>query len=46
MEGKVSDPAEWPRPFSAGDGRRPDFVDIGAGHYVRAVAEELSKEIA
>ena len=37
MEGKVSDPAEWPHPFRAGGDARPDLVEVGEGHFVRAV---------
>ena len=37
MEGKVSDPAQWPPPFRAGDGARPELLDLGGSHYVRAV---------
>jgi peptide/nickel transport system ATP-binding protein len=42
MEGKVSIPAAWPAPFTAGDGQRPDFLDLGDGHYVRAAPSLLS----
>ena len=37
MEGKVSDPAEWPHPFGAGGDARPELVELGEGHYVRAL---------
>jgi len=36
MEGKVSDPAAWPAPFGVTDNARPDLLDLGDGHYVRA----------
>ena len=39
MEGKVSDPAAWPEPFCAADGERPDLVDVGDGHLVRATSQ-------
>ena len=37
MEGKVSDPAQWPPPFRADGGARPELLDLGGSHYVRAV---------
>ena len=36
MEGKVSDPAAWPAPFGVTDNERPDLLNLGDGHYVRA----------
>jgi len=36
MEGKVSNPAAWPTPFGVTDNERPDLLDLGDGHYVRA----------
>ncbi|MDX1434054.1 MAG: ABC transporter ATP-binding protein [Gammaproteobacteria bacterium] len=42
MEGKVSDPRAWPPPFGAGGGERPDFLDLGGGHYVRAAPSLLA----
>ena len=42
MEGKVSDPTEWPHPFRAGGKDRPDLVGLGEGHYVRAVPGHLN----
>ncbi len=45
MEGKVSDPASWPFPFAARGGGRPDFMDLGDGHFVRAVPEH-PKEVS
>ena len=38
MEGKASNPAEWPSEFRIGDGQRPAMQDIGRGHLVRAAA--------
>ena len=39
MEGKASDPAEWPEPF-ADTGRRPLFwTEVEPGHYVRVARE-------
>ena len=39
MEGKVSNPAEWPEPFTEGHGRRPELVEIASGHSVRTSGE-------
>ena len=42
MEGRVSDPAQWPPPFRAAGDARPNLQDLGEGHFVRAVAGHLS----
>ena len=42
MEGKVSDPAEWPHPFRADGEERPDLVELDEGHFVRAVPGHLN----
>jgi len=39
MEGKASDPAAWPAPYTVGGTTRPRLIDLGGGHYVRAAAE-------
>jgi peptide/nickel transport system ATP-binding protein len=39
MEGRASDPAAWPAPFTIGarpDGHRIGLVDLGGDHFVRA----------
>ena len=36
MEGKASNPAAWPAPFTAAEGAELDWIDIGGGHFVRA----------
>ena len=36
MEGKVSNPADWPEPFTVRPGLRPELVEIAPGHTVRA----------
>jgi len=36
MEGKVSNPAAWPSPFGVTDDERPDLLNLGDSHYVRA----------
>jgi peptide/nickel transport system ATP-binding protein len=38
MEGKASDPAAWPAPFTLSEAERPELVDVGEGHLVRAAA--------
>ena len=35
MEGKVSNPADWPEPFTVRDGLRPELMDVAPGHSVR-----------
>ena len=46
LEGKASDPAAWPRPFTIDAQARPTLVDLGGGHFVRADARADAKEIA
>ena len=36
MDGRASDPAAWPDPFTVDANRRPPLVDLGNGHFVRA----------
>ena len=36
MEGRASDPAAWPSPFTVNGQTRPQLVDLGNGHFVRA----------
>ena len=36
MEGRASDPAQWPAPFTVDGTTRPAMVDLGDGHFVRA----------
>jgi peptide/nickel transport system ATP-binding protein len=36
MEGKVSDPAAWPEPFTVLGETRPELVEVGSRHFVRA----------
>jgi peptide/nickel transport system ATP-binding protein len=36
MEGKVSQPSAWEPPFGVTADERPDLLDLGDGHYVRA----------
>ena len=39
MEGKVSNPEDWPEPFTVRPGRRPELVEVSPGHSVRASGE-------
>ncbi len=36
MEGSLSDPRAWPDPFGANGAERPDLLDLGGAHFVRA----------
>ena len=45
MEGKVSQPAQWPHPFRSGDGERPELMDLGDAHFVRAVPERFGRAL-
>ncbi len=36
LDGKVSDPAQWPFPFSVDADGAPKLLDLGSGHWVRA----------
>ena len=36
MEGKVSNPAEWPEPFTVAHALHPELVEVSPGHSVRA----------
>ncbi len=44
MEGKVSEPDNWPVPFTETADIRPGFVEVDQGHYVRA-NESLRAEL-
>jgi peptide/nickel transport system ATP-binding protein len=39
MDGRASDPSAWPAPFRIDGTHRPDLVELGPGHVVRAGAE-------
>ncbi len=41
MDGRASNPADWPAPFTLGGSLRPRLVDIGGGHHVRTAAARL-----
>ena len=36
MEGRASNPAAWPAPFTVDGATHPTLVDLGGGHFVRA----------
>ena len=42
MEGKVSNPADWPEPFTVTPERQPAFIEVSPGHSVRASEEPRS----
>ncbi len=46
MDGRVSDPNEWPEPFDAKGAEPLDLVDLGEGHFVRAYSAGLAKASA
>jgi len=46
MEGRASEPAAWPAPFTIADGVRPVMIDLGNGHWVRAHPEATPLELA
>jgi peptide/nickel transport system ATP-binding protein len=39
MEGKASNPALWPAPFTVDGSTRPRMVEIAGGHFVRAASD-------
>ncbi len=43
MEGRVSDPSAWAPPFGVNDDERPELLDIGEGHCVRAAPSLLEQ---
>ena len=45
-EGRASDPARWPAPFTIDADHQPHLVDLGDGHCVRADASVRVKEVA
>jgi peptide/nickel transport system ATP-binding protein len=46
MEGKASDPAAWPPPFTRDAHHRPELIDVGGGHCVEAEAVPTYSEAA
>ena len=45
MEGKASNPAEWPSPFTVDDDTDAVMIDLGEGHQVRAAAACDAREL-
>ena len=45
MEGRASDPAAWPKPFALNGVDASHMVDLGDGHFVRAVGEVTPEEL-
>jgi len=43
MEGRVSEPSAWPSPFTVSERERPQLVEVGEGHFVRAREPVLSE---
>jgi peptide/nickel transport system ATP-binding protein len=46
MEGRASDPAAWPAPFTVNGTTHPRLIDLGKGHFVRADPELGNVEAA
>ncbi|MEK9945845.1 MAG: ABC transporter ATP-binding protein [Alphaproteobacteria bacterium] len=43
-EGKASNPEAWPKPYALNGSNPSHMVDLGDGHFVRAVGENLAME--
>jgi peptide/nickel transport system ATP-binding protein len=46
MEGKASNPCDWPGPFRLDGSSRVGMVDLGGGHFVRASQNANASELA
>jgi peptide/nickel transport system ATP-binding protein len=46
MEGRASNPAAWPAPFTVNGTTHPRLIDLGKGHFVRADPELGNVEAA
>jgi peptide/nickel transport system ATP-binding protein len=46
MAEKASLPAYWPAPFRITESQRPGLVDLGGGHYVRAITADAALQAA
>ena len=46
MDGRASDPEEWPHPFTVSANIEPTLIDLGDGHYVRALGADSPLEMA
>ena len=40
MDGRMSDPMAWPKPFTVTDESSPEYVQVGDSHFVLASSEE------
>ena len=45
MEGKASNPAEWPEPFRVDGRKHTGMIDVGGGHFVRASENANASEL-
>ena len=45
MEGKASNPQDWPHPFTIDGRTRPHMIEVGRGHLVRAAATADSRDL-
>ena len=45
MEGKASNPAAWPMPFTLNGAVASNMVDLGGGHFVRAAGSPSIEEL-
>ncbi len=45
-DGRASDPAAWPEPFTLSGDVRPRMIDLGGGHFVRAMPQAREMELA
>ncbi len=46
MAGRASDPAMWPAPFTVSGDPKPNMIDLGEGHFVRAAKSAAKLRIA
>ena len=44
MDGKASDPAAWPGPFTLNGAIGSHMVDVGSGHYVRMAGNKKREQ--
>jgi peptide/nickel transport system ATP-binding protein len=42
MQGRASDPAAWPAPFTLDGSDGVDMIHLGGGHYVRAQKSQFA----
>jgi peptide/nickel transport system ATP-binding protein len=46
IDGRATEPANWPEPFTIDANRHLEFVDLGDGHFVRADPTMLASTAA